>query len=118
MVACIPPPWPCFRQSCVDCWPLLISVQPSAAEKGPAPTLESTHLESTSPTPGPQSLGFCPQNPEDGHSCRQFTHPFAGDFALFPFARLLSPRVWETLRPPHQLLPLQCGPPPHTPDCL
>lgn len=116
MVARIPPLWPCFPQSCVDCWPLLISVQPCTAEQGLAPTLESTHLEGTSPTPGPRS--FCPQHPEGGHSYRRFTHLFAGDFALFPFARLLSPRFWETLRPPHQLLPLICGPPLHTPACL
>ena len=49
MVACIPPLWPCFPQSCVDCWPLLISVQPCTAEQGPAPTLESTHLASFLP---------------------------------------------------------------------
>lgn len=62
MVACILPPWPCFPQSYVDCWLLLISVQPSAAEKGPAPILESTHLESTPPPPDHRAWPFVPKS--------------------------------------------------------
>ena len=93
-----------------------------------AAPLSGAQLSSWSPPTSrthPLPRSFCLHHPEGGLSCRWFPHPFAGTFASFPSARLVSPRVWGHLRvvpsgPPASFCHLGegTGSLPHTSVCV